>query len=156
MTHNPTTPLMELLVEAESKSREASLATARATEAIHSAFARILPPGSIIDLRDRPNRDTPDYLRSVKTIAGKDHGSHIFRIEQITRIRFDPTCPELSKWEANATAISEKTGKDLDGRVAHALSNRGKCVCITGPLFLPRATDETLDEQVARLHNQRQ
>lgn len=143
--------LKALFDEAENKSREASAATARATAAIQSAFVRLLPPGTVFDLRDRRKRDFPDYLRSVKTIGGKDHGSQIFRIEQITQVRFDPTRPELATWEANAMAISEKTGKDLDGRVSHSLSNRGKCVCITGTLCIAHSPEETVDEQIARL-----
>lgn len=143
--------LKALFDEAERKSREASSATARATAAIQSSFVRLLPPGTVFDLRDRRNRDFPDYLRSVKTIGGKDHGSQIFRIEQITQVRFDPSCPELATWEANAVAISEKTGKDLDGRVAHSLSNRGKCVSITGALCIAHSPDETVDEQIARM-----
>lgn len=133
--------LKDLVDEAARKSREASDATARATKAIEAAFARLLPPGFVFDLRDRRMRDFPGYLRSVKTIGGKDHGSHIFRIEQVTRVRFNPTCPELSTWEAHATAISEKTGKDLDGRVAHSASNRGQRVCIAGTLGIAHHPD---------------
>lgn len=123
----------------------------RVEEALNASLNKLLPVGTVFNLNDRRNRDFPEYLRSVHTIGGKDHGSKIFRIEEITRVNFDPHNPELATWEANATAISEKTGKDLNASVAHSSNNHGKFVRIAGSLCVLKSPDETIESQLARM-----
>ena len=141
--------LHDLLADAQRKEQEARSARDAAEAAIKAALDRLLPPGAVIDLRVR--RGLPEYLMRVKTIGGKDHGTRIFRIEKIARILFDAMRPELAQWEANAIPISEKTGKDMDGRVSHALNNRGNVVRICGHISVEQGPDEHPDAQMARM-----
>lgn len=142
--------LKDLIDDAERKTLVADAATDAARRAIHAAMERLLPPGTVIDLRD-PARERPEYLVMVKTLAGKDHGTRVFRIERITSVRFDAIRPELTKWEADATPISEKTGRDMNGSVAHSANSRGSAVRIAAPIVIERGFDEKTVDQAARM-----
>lgn len=145
------TALLDLINEAKKRTAEADLATACAANAMKDSLEKLLPAGTVFNLRDRTKRNFPEYLRSVRTIGGKDHGSKIFRIEQINLVILDPRNAELASWEADATAISEKTGKDLDGSVAHSANNRGRFVRIAGSLCVSRSPEESTEDQIARM-----
>lgn len=104
-----------------------------------------MPHGTIIDLRD------PRRAVAVKTIAGSDHGTRVFRIEKIRSVDFNPLFPELTRWIADATPMSEKTGKDMNGLVAHSLNPRGAFVTLRGDLVLEHGCDEAPGDMLERL-----
>ena len=139
--------LRELIHQADAKKREADEAIAQVTRYMHAAVERLLPAETVIDLREQQT----EHLMRVKTMAGKDHGTRIFRIVRVTGVQFSPAHPELARWEANAIPVSEKTGKDLDGSVAHAVSNRGKAVRLVGDLSVSHGPDEPFEVQLGRL-----
>lgn len=143
--------LSDLIQEAKQRAFEADEAEVRVTKALKSSLENLLPAGTVFNLNNRRDREFPEYLRSVRTIGGKDHGSKIFRIEEITQVLFDPRNPELSTWEANATAISEKTGKDLNASVAHSANNHGTFVRIAGSLSVTTSPDESIEAQLERM-----
>ena len=143
--------ILDLIHDAKQKAAEADAAILLASEALKTSLAELLPVGTVFNLNDRRSRGFPEYLRSVHTIGGKDHSSKIFRIEEITRVIFDPRNPELATWEAKATAISEKTGKDLNARVAHSANNHGTFVMIAGSLCVTTSPDEPIESQLARM-----
>ena len=143
--------LSDLIRQAKQKAVEAQEARMRVEEALYASINTLLPVGTVFNLNDRRSRDFPEYLRSVHTIGGKDHGSKTFRIEEITRVIFDPRNPELATWEAKATAVSEKTGKDLNARVAHSANNHGTFVRISGSLCVTTSPDEPIESQLARM-----
>lgn len=143
--------LSDLIQQAKQKALEADEAQARAAEALKSSLENLLPAGTVFNMNDRRDKGFPEYLRSVHTIGGKDHSSKIFRIEEITQVLFDPRNPELATWEANATAISEKTGKDLNASVAHSANNHGTFVRIAGSLSVTTSPDESIEAQLERM-----
>lgn len=142
-------PLQDLINIAAEQSRAAQAASDAAADAIQAAMQRLLPPGTVIDLR--VPKGLPEYLILVRTAAGRDHGTRVFRIEQFAGVSFNPLQPELAKWFAYATPISEKTGKDMDGRAPHAVSRHGKTVRIAGDISVDRDLEEPLDERLARM-----
>ena len=145
-----TANLKNLIDDAERKTTVANAAAAAARLAIHTAMERLLPPGTVIDLRD-PARERPEYLCLVRTLSGNDHRTRVFRIDRLVSVRFDALRPELTEWEADATPISEKTGKDMSGRVAHSTNQRGGAVRIGAPIVIERGFDEKTVDQAARM-----
>lgn len=141
--------LKNLFEDAKRKAREAAEASDAAAAAVKDALDRLMPPGTVIDRRSL--RGLPDHLLRVQTVGGRDHGTHVFRIERITNVSFNPTHPELTEWHAEATPISERTGKDMDGTVAHAVNGRHKTVRICGNISVEHGPDEHPDAQVARM-----
>jgi hypothetical protein len=94
-----------------------------------SAMKAVLSSGTVINLRQRP---IPEYLLCVRTLKGNDRGTRTFRILEVTQVQVNASNPELSRWEATAIPISEKTGKDMSGTTAS--SNVGSSVTIYGDM----------------------
>lgn len=140
--------IKHIIDDAKRKTREAIAARDSARSAIFQSVKRLMPPGTVIDLRNV--RNLPEHLRLVKTVAGRDHGTRIFRIERITTIGLDSLHPELATWEADAIPISEKTGKDMDGSVAR---RNGKAVRLCGSITHQHehGLDEPSESQLARM-----
>lgn len=106
-----TTPeALNLLAAARDAKAACDRATNSLSQALHAALTTLLPVGMVID---RTARKVPEYLFSVKTMAGNDRGTHLFRIEKLVCVNFSISHPALSRWEADATPISEVTGKDM-------------------------------------------
>jgi len=142
--------LENLIADAVEKSAAARKAAAAVCAVLKASMSQRLPEGIVIDLRT-PARDRPEFLVNVQTIGGNDHGTHLFRIERLTGIDFDANHPHLARWEADATPISEKTGKDMNGAVARARPSRGPQVHLSAAISVHRHLDETPADQIARM-----
>lgn len=71
--------------------------------------------GTVIDTRLERGKDRPEYLFNVRVMSGNARGTHIFRIDNIRYAEPNVHHYSLSSWHADATPISEKTGKDMSG-----------------------------------------
>lgn len=83
-----------------------------------------MPVGLVINTKGTPNSQNPrpPYLLDVKTIHGNSRGSGLFRIEKVRCIELHPRHLHLSKWQCDATPISEKTGKDMSAAAGNSRS----------------------------------
>jgi len=101
--------------KADAKRREADEARDEMAAVLLQTMRNLLPEGKVLDRNRRPvpGERIPEYLLRVKTMAGNDRGTHLFRIVSVVRVEVDPTRPELSTWIADAVPLSAKTGNDM-------------------------------------------
>lgn len=140
MAIDPT--LADLAQNAYVTARAASRAEKELSAYLRIAIARMLPPGTVIDLTQKP---LPDHLRCVDTISGSSRGTRKFRIEKIIWASADPTNLSSSSWSCDATPISEKTGKDMSGRPGNSWGD-SKTVRIKGQFGTERTINEPSEE----------
>lgn len=118
------------------RAAEVCKAADEARKDVEALFAevirKLLPVGTVIN---RMERGRPEYLRQVKTMLGRDHGTNVFRIEEPILIEVDPDRPSSATWSTYATPISEKTGKDMSGMPGNS-RNRSEHVKLVGSVFL--------------------
>lgn len=91
---------------------------------------RLLKPGMTIQRKTRGN---PYWLQRVTTIRGNDRGTNTFVIASTVAVDINPSFPELSTWSCEATPVSEKTGKQMDGS-AHGANGNMVTVRLTGDI----------------------
>lgn len=74
-----------------------------------------MPVGTVINTKGVPNSDNPrpSYLQNVSIMKGNARGTGLFRIEKIRDVEFNSSHTDMSRWNCDATPISEKTGKDM-------------------------------------------
>lgn len=111
MSPMSTTP-EQLLATAEAADKANREAMAALREALQRLGDRLLPVGSVIDLRQRP---LPEHLATVKTIRGNARGSHKFQIAEAPQIEISIHHFELATWSCEAFPLSEKTGLPMSG-----------------------------------------
>lgn len=147
-----------LFYDAEQKAIQAKIASNAAADAIKNALLNAVPPGSIINLTRSQGNKLPDYLvslrlssGSLRLSSGKTHGTSVFRVERLLSVDFNATHPDLTTWSCAVTPISEKTGKDMNGGVAHSLSNIGNGVVLKGQVVCEHTPDEDVKTIVNRL-----
>ncbi len=61
-------------------------------------------------------------------MAGKDHGTFVFKVEKMVSVAFSPTHPALSSWVCEAHPVNEVTGKVMNGSV-HGANRHGMTTC---------------------------
>ena len=84
-----------------------------------SILKEYMPEGEIINLN--PNKDTPrpEFLCNVTIMRGNSRGTKLFKIVKITSVEPNLTHISLSRWNAEAIPISEKTGKLMSGNAGN-------------------------------------
>ena len=146
---NVLTPerLKQMLADAE-KAQAAADASAQALEKVlHEALCRLVPEGSVIDLRDR---QLPSCLSSLKTTHGADRGTHVFRIVRINGVSLRARTPTVSQWSCEAVPISETTGQDMRATAGNSRGGSRTTVTMTGYLSHDRLGD-SLDAEMERM-----
>lgn len=105
-----TREIQEIFSAAHDAATEAAKTREALAQLLLATMRKLLPTGKVVNLLERP---IPEYLASVRVMAGKSHGTHTFRIMAVTHVAANALQPELSTWTCNAVPISEKTGKDM-------------------------------------------
>lgn len=98
---------------ADAAQKEAALTKKAMAAVLLQAFQRLMPPGTLLDLRFSRENPPPAYLTRVRTLQGNDRGTKVFRIVNVVAVDAEPGYPDLSTWIADAVPISEKTGKAM-------------------------------------------
>ena len=77
-----------------------------------------MPVGTIINIKGTPKSDSPrpSYMLNVKVIRGTARGTGLFRLERIRSVELNTSHLQLSRWECDATPISEKTGNYMSAK----------------------------------------
>lgn len=117
--------------------------------ALTHVFRKLLPEGTVIDLRRGRDDPPPDYMARVRTLAGNDRGTLVFRIVKVLYVDVDARTPELSTWVADAVPISEKTGKDMKATAGGRASRT--TVRLHGNVTISHGPDEAPALQRERL-----
>jgi hypothetical protein len=112
--------LTELLADAIRTRTAADAASRAVREHLCAKLRELIPPGTVIDLRQRK---LPGYVVGLKLIGGNDRGTHLYRIDAVAAVDEDVNYPPLSYWECDATPLSEKTGEPMSARAGN---NRGQ------------------------------
>lgn len=129
--------------EAAAKAKEAMAAL------MLSAFQKLLPPGTIIDLRYSKGNPPPDHMIRVRTMSGNDRGTKLFRVVKVVYVEASPIHPELSTWVCDAVPISEKTGKDMKASPGNGVGR--DTVRLHGNVGSERGDHDPLDGAAVRL-----
>lgn len=123
-------------------------ASARALEQVlHQALCRLVPPGTVVDLRDR---NLPSFLTTLKTVHGADRGTHVFRIERINGVALRAHTPTISQWSCDAVPISEATGQDMRATAGNSRGGSRTTVSMSGHLSQDRL-GESLAKEMERM-----
>lgn len=85
-------------------------------DAMLMTFRKLMPPGTILKLGERP---LPAHLIGVRTLRGNDRGTTTFEIVNVLFVEVSSSHPVLSNWVADAIPISEKTGKTMKASTGH-------------------------------------
>ena len=120
----------KLLRDAEQKEKAAEHAWVEVKKVVEEMLANIMSTGSVIDVRRDTGVPLPDHLVMVRTIGGRDFGTTRFRIESKPIVELRKHGVEMSQWTCEATPISEKTGRDMNGRESSPVF-RGKRRTVT-------------------------
>lgn len=102
------------------------------------ALGKIIYPGLVIDLNNC--KELLQCFKTVRVMRGNDRGTKIFRIESFPVIDVVPSLVTGSSWMCEATPISEKTGKDMDGSARGTSANRST-VALRGDILMEPHTD---------------
>lgn len=124
-------PPMDLIHSASAAFAMFSDAKSAASHAIAAVLSNKVKVGDVVDLREIETRRCGHY-QALRTYRGRDHGTRVFRIETAPIVDFFAHTPILSTWTCEATPVSEKTGKDMDGAAGH---NSRKTVTLTSYVF---------------------
>lgn len=129
--------------EVVSLAKEAEI-EARKTEAdLHHcvlfAARMMITPGRVVDLRLK--NKLPEHFRNLRVVSGNARGSRVFKVFQLRGVDVEPGRLFNSTWTCDAVAVSEKTGKPMQGN----LRLRGNFVQVGN------FSDDALIEAEARL-----
>lgn len=132
--------LMAAMRQAEMALHAAELAVRKNLE---TAINALLPIGLKFNRLQCPR---PPYLFRVKTMRGRDHSTNTFVIASPIMVKVNVAHPALSEWSCEATPISEKTDKPMDGS-SHGADGQGqKTVRLKGE-FDPSWDSEEFENQ---------
>lgn len=144
-----TANIQHIFDTARIKAEEASIARETMASALLQVFQKIMPPGTILDLRFGRHNPPPIYLSHVRTLRGNDRGTKVFRIVKVVAVDATPSHPDFSTWIADAVPISEKTGKDMLASSGHSAGHA--TVRLHGQASCGEHPDEDPGEPVRRL-----
>lgn len=128
----------------------AHAARSELAELMLEAMRKLLPSGQVIDLSPEGGaKALPAYLLRVNTVSGNDRGTKRFRIEEVLSVEPDARSPDLSRWNATAVPISEKTGKDMGAGTGRSAGRA--TVCLRGSMGCEHGLDEPVEKATERV-----
>lgn len=105
--------------EVASRAKEAEVAAREAEADLHRcllfAARMMITPGKVVDLRLK--NKLPEHFRNLRVVSGNARGSRVFKIFQLRGVDVEPGRLFNSTWTCDAVAVSEKTGKPMNGNL---------------------------------------
>lgn len=102
-----------------SRAKETEAAAREAKRDLHRcmlfAARAMVAPGKVVDLRLK--NKLPEYFRNLRVVSGNARNSRVFKIFRLRGIDVEPGRLFNSTWTCNAVAVSEKTGKPMNGNL---------------------------------------
>lgn len=98
---------------------------------MRAALEARMPVGTTFDMYGRSN---PPWLRSIRLQSGNARGATQFEIAGPVRVDVDKSHADLSRWYAEAFAISSKTGQRMNGK-SHGADGNKPTVTISGMVY---------------------
>ncbi len=137
----------DILAAAVAAAAASDAATAALATLLREALHKRLHDGVVIDIA--VTRETPEYLRSVRTVKGNDRGTRRFRLVGSPDVEVIPRQLTGAKWECRAVPVSEKTGKDMSA-ATHGADSRDT-VRLRGGIFATWAPSAETEDDSSRL-----
>ncbi|WP_454909657.1 hypothetical protein [Variovorax gossypii] len=132
-------PLEDQVLGALEEHDTTHAAWAETRKALEPLFVRTLSAwlhaGVVIDIHDRSGKQ-PRCLWIVRVGSGNARGASTFRIVGAPSVMVDPRGePSFSEWSVRAVAISNKTGREMNGNTPNRRTTIDGSVTLTGRVF---------------------